>query len=100
ATATDAVGVTKAELYWAFTGAVIPCDGSIAGVTCNVAGNKFTWTFRVGAGDRRFSVKAYDAANNQASTPERLLHLAQGMNPVTPAPTTTPPRSTPAPVTS
>jgi hypothetical protein len=75
----------------------MPCDSSVAGVTCTQSGSKYTWTFRVGTGDRRFSVRAKDAAGNMASSPERLLHLAQGTNPTTPPPTTTPPTTTPPP---
>lgn len=90
ANAQDNVGVVATELVWPYSNTVFPCPTNQNGgsVVCTRSGNTSTWQLRVGQGDRRFSVRARDAAGNQAVTPERLIHLGT----TTPTPTdTTPP---------
>lgn len=84
ANATDDMTLSATELIWEFSNAVFPCpyNGNAGAVTCTRSGNVSTWNIRVGQGDRRFSVRARDAANNVTTTPVRTIHLGT----VTPPP--------------
>jgi hypothetical protein len=84
ATATDNVGVSRAELVWSYNNVVMRCDNAPEGVTCSQSGNSFTWSFRVGTGSRTFHVTAYDAAGNHASTADRTVRLGSGPPPPPP----------------
>ena len=83
--ASDDVGVTRLELVWHYNNVTIACGDSVSGVTCTQDGDRYTWTFRVGSGDRTFEVRATDAAGNQTTTPPRTVHLQSSVaTPVTP----------------
>jgi MYXO-CTERM domain-containing protein len=77
AEAIDDMQLAATELVWEFTNSVFPCpyNGNGGSVVCTRSGNISTWNLRVGQGDRRFSVRARDTANNQTVTPVRLIHL-------------------------
>lgn len=81
AEATDDMTLSATELIWEFSNSVFPCptNQNAGSVTCTRSGNTSTWSLRVGQGDRRFSVRARDAANNVTTTPTRTIHLGTGM---------------------
>jgi hypothetical protein len=76
--ATDDVGVTKVLLNWAFRNVSLPCDNSVADVTCVQNGSTYTWTFSVGTGSRTFSATAFDAAGNKTTTDPVTVTLGGG----------------------
>lgn len=75
ATASDDQALGSVELLWASTGDAFPCPFSGQAITCEVAGNTFTWTLNVGVGNRSFSVRAIDNGGNTTVTPERNITL-------------------------
>lgn len=75
ARATDNVGVSRMELLWSYNNMVLPCDGSVSGVTCTRSGDQYSWRLRVGTGSRTFAARATDAAGNRATTASRTITL-------------------------
>lgn len=83
ASATDDVGVSRVELYWAQSDATVSCANPPSGVSCTRSGSEYTFRFNVGTGDRTFHVAAVDAAGNRARTPDRTIHLVTSSPPTT-----------------
>lgn len=83
ADAMDDMQLAATELIWEFSNSVFGCPTNVnaGSVTCVVNGNTSTWTLNVGQGDRRFSVRARDAANNVTTTPTRTIHLGNVVPP-------------------
>jgi MYXO-CTERM domain-containing protein len=83
ADASDDMTLSATELIWEFSNSVFGCpyNGNAGAVTCTRSGNTSTWNIRVGQGDRRFSVRARDAANNVTTTPVRTIHLGTSTPP-------------------
>jgi hypothetical protein len=86
--ATDAVGVAGVSLFWAFNGAVLPCD---AQRNCTRSGDDYTWTLNVGTGSRQFYAVATDAAGNRAQSATVQITLAS----LQPPPSTPQPNQAP-----
>ena len=75
AVATDDVGVTDVQLYWARNSLTVGCNNDTAGITCTRSGNSYSWSFAVGTGPRSFHVVARDAAGNVGQTPDHTIQL-------------------------
>ena len=67
--AQDNVGVADVVLHWSYNGKSIPCSAPIAGWTCTVSGNRYTFSAEIGKGTRSFSAEAFDEAGNITQTP-------------------------------
>lgn len=91
AQATDDVGVAQLQLFWAYTGRLLPCDDSIAGVTCAKSPGRATWRIQVGTGSRQFYAVATDTSGNAAQSALRTITLGGAA----PAPTDAPPEVSP-----
>ena len=86
-------GASKVFLRWTIVGdgtSDLPCATLKSGVTCDVAGGRYTWHLPVGTGTRTWSIHALDAASGAFDSPTRSLTLTSG---------TTPPSGTPSVVT-
>ncbi len=72
---TDDTSVKSVELLWKTLGTTMACPGTGGAWSCTKSGDTYTWRIRVGSGDRRFSVRAKDAAGNGTESPERVIHF-------------------------
>ncbi len=68
-------GATSVDLLWKTLGTTMACPGTGGAWSCTKSGDLYTWKIRVGTGDRRFSVRALDAAGNGSETAERVINL-------------------------
>lgn len=72
----DDTAVDKAQLLWAFNNLTYACPTNERYVTCAVEGSRMRWSVEVNVeGARAFSVRAYDAAGNEATTPSRTVRV-------------------------
>ena len=80
AKATDDTALASVQLLWEVNGNTITmdCASPPSGITCNHAGDTFTWTFNVGSGARAFTIRATDTSGNVATTPSRKITLGSG----------------------
>ena len=87
--AATVTGASKVFLRWTIVGdgtSDLPCASLASGVTCDVAGGRYTWHLPVGSGTRTWSIHALDAAGGAFDSETRKLTLTSG---------TTPPGGTP-----
>jgi hypothetical protein len=52
------------------------CEVPAAGVTCKQSGSKYTWTLKVGAGERAWAVAASDAQGHETISKPRTLSFS------------------------
>lgn len=72
----DDTAVDKAQLIWAFNNVTYACPTNDRYVTCVVEGSRMRWSVEVNVeGARAFSVRAYDGAGNEATTPSRTVRV-------------------------
>jgi hypothetical protein len=85
ARATDNVGVTSVQLYWAFNNHVVGCDPNHALFPCTQSADSYTWTVKPGDGPREFYVMASDAAGNRSQSATRTIRLGETGTPPPPS---------------
>jgi len=66
--AKDDKALAEVKLVWQYTGAVLGCDATFAGVSCTQTGSRYTWSILVGSGSRGFYAYVRDVAGNTAAT--------------------------------
>ncbi len=73
---TDDGAIDNVQLLWGFNGQSYPCPTNQQFVTCTVQGSRYTWQVSVGSeAPRPFSVRAFDAAGNEATSGQRTVHV-------------------------
>ena len=74
----DGGGASNVRLVWQYTGSVLPCDGSVSGVTCTTSGTVSTWTVLAGTGPRSFYAIGTAANGAAVSTAPVSVTLTGG----------------------
>ena len=80
------VELEKVVLRWENEGETtnVDCAAPVSGTTCAHSGSNYTWTVRVGSGERAWSVKATDVEGNSTTSARRTLSLEEPQTPTSP----------------
>jgi hypothetical protein len=83
--------LSAVALFWELNQSRLPCDDSVAGVSCVQNGSTFTWTISVGSGERRFHAVGRDGGGHDVASATRTIQLRTATPPQTPSLTVTSP---------